>query len=109
MKKVFISQPMRGKTDEEILKEREKMINIAKKEIGEDIIILETFFKGADFEKKSPLYFLSKSIEKLSEADIAIFAPDWSTARGCIIEYDCCHSYGIEVIECNDKGVHDLW
>lgn len=34
MKKLFISQPMRGKTDEEILKEREKAIASAEKHLG---------------------------------------------------------------------------
>ena len=35
MKKLFISQPMNGISDEEILKEREKAIQIAKAELEE--------------------------------------------------------------------------
>ena len=35
MKKLFISQPMKGKTDEEILKEREKAIASAKRNFAE--------------------------------------------------------------------------
>ena len=35
MKKLFISQPMKGKTDDEILKEREKAIASAKRNFAE--------------------------------------------------------------------------
>ena len=35
MKKLFISQPMRGKSDEDILEERQKAIKSAEEKIGE--------------------------------------------------------------------------
>ena len=46
MKKLFISQPMKGKTDEEILKEREKAIASAKRNFVEDeeIEVIDSFF-----------------------------------------------------------------
>ena len=44
MKKLFISQPMRGKTDEEILKERKALIAKAEERTGEKFEVLETFF-----------------------------------------------------------------
>lgn len=37
MKKLFISQPMQGKSDEEILRERAEAIEAAKNLIGEDV------------------------------------------------------------------------
>ena len=37
MKKLFISQPMRGLKDEEILKAREEIRKKAEKEIGEPV------------------------------------------------------------------------
>lgn len=45
MKKLFISQPMKGKTDEEILKERETAIKEAEQLIGEPVEIIDSFFK----------------------------------------------------------------
>ena len=45
MKKLFISQPMRGKTDEEILLERKRAIEAAKTKIGEDVEVIDSFFK----------------------------------------------------------------
>ena len=98
MKKLFISQPMRGKTDEEILKEREKAIESAKRHLGEDVEVLDSFFQSAPADAR-PLWFLGKSLELLSTADIAYFAKGWEEARGCKIENLCAIEYGITVIE----------
>lgn len=98
MKKLFISQPMRGKTDEEILREREKAITAAEKHLGEKVEVIDSFFQDAPAEAK-PLWFLGKSLELLSTADVAYFAPGWEDARGCRIENTCAIEYGITVIE----------
>ena len=98
MKRLFISQPMRDKTNEEILAVREKAIECAKKTFGEDIEVIDSFFKDAPHEAK-PLWFLGKSLELLSTADIAYFAEGWESARGCKIEHTCAAEYGIYVIE----------
>lgn len=98
MKKLFISQPMRDKTNEEILAEREKAIESAKKHLGEDVEVIDSFFKDAPHDAK-PLWFLAKSLELLSTADIAYFCKDWDKYRGCKIENTCAIEYGIDVIE----------
>lgn len=97
MKKLFISQPMRGKSDEEILMEREKAIKAAEKLVGEPVEVIDSFFRNAPADAK-PLWFLGKSMELLSNADVAYFAPGWKDSRGCIIEHDCAISYGIKSI-----------
>ena len=98
MKKLFISQPMRGKTDEEILAVREKAIASAERHLGEKVEVIDSFFQNAPAEAK-PLWFLGKSLELLSTADVAYFAPGWEDARGCRIENTCAIEYGITVIE----------
>ena len=98
MKKLFISQPMRGKTDEEILRERKKAITAAERELGEKVEVIDSFFQDAPAEAK-PLWFLGKSLELLSTADVAYFVPGWEEARGCRIENTCAVEYGITVIE----------
>ena len=98
MKKLFISQPMRGKTDEEILAVRKKAIESAEKKIGEKVDVIDSFFQKAPVAAK-PLWFLGKSLELLSTADIAYFAIVWEDARGCRIENTCAVEYGIDVIE----------
>ena len=98
MKKLFISQPMNGKTDEEILRERQEAISVAQDIIGEEVQALETFFDDFGPDKK-PLHYLAKSLECLAEADIAYFAPGWENARGCKIEHQCAVEYNIDIIE----------
>lgn len=97
MKKLFISQPMRDKRDEEILSEREKAIQAARVELQEDVEVIDSYFQGAPADAR-PLWFLGKSLELLSTADIAYFAPGWEKARGCKIERMCADEYGIPSI-----------
>lgn len=102
MKRLFISQPMKDKTNEEILAVREKAVELAKITVGEDVEIIDSFFKDAPHDAK-PLWFLGKSLELLSTADVAYFAEGWESARGCKIEYDCAAAYGIYIIEVSSK------
>lgn len=98
MKKVFISQPMRDKTNEQIETERKRAIeNIQKKYPDEDIEVLDSFFKNAPHDA-APLWFLGKSFEILSKADIAYFIGEWKQYRGCKMEKLACDEYGIESI-----------
>lgn len=98
MKKIFISQPMRGKTDGEILEERNKAIEAVRMKLGEEVEVIDSFFQDAPVEAK-PLWYLGESLKCLAEADVAYFAEGWENARGCVIEYDSAHAYGIPVIE----------
>ena len=98
MKKLFISQPMRGKTDEEILRERDKAITNAMDIVKDNVEVIDSFFQDAPVGAK-PLWFLGKSIELLSSADIVYFCKGWNDARGCRIEHECAKEYGIEIIE----------
>lgn len=98
MKRLFISQPMRGKSDDEILAERSDAIQAAKEALGEEVEVIESFFQGAPADAR-PLWFLGKSLELLSTADIAYFAPGWNEARGCRMERACAEAYGIPFIE----------
>lgn len=97
MKKLFISQPMRGKSDEQILKERQEAIEKAKEFFGEDVEVIDSFFQNAPADAR-PLWFLGKSLELLSTADIAYFAKGWQEARGCKIENECAIAYGIRAL-----------
>lgn len=44
-KKLFISQPMNGKTEDEILAVRKKAIESAKAMLGEDVKVIESFLR----------------------------------------------------------------
>lgn len=97
MKKLFISQPMNGKSDEEILRERQAALLQAVTGFGEDVELIDSFIQGVPHDAK-PLWFLGKSIELLSEADMVYFAPGWEHAKGCCIEHECANKYGLTII-----------
>ena len=90
--KVFISQPMKDKTNEEIEKERVEIKEMLDAKWGEDgYEIIDSFFKDAPHEAK-PLWFLGKSFELLSTADVCVFAKGWNNARGCCVEHLVCEN-----------------
>lgn len=96
--KLFISQPMKDKTNEQIEKERESAIASVKEKYGEDVEVIDSFFKNAPHDAR-PLWFLAKALELLSTADVAYFCKDWEKYRGCRIERTCAVEYGIITIE----------
>ena len=95
--KIFISQPMNGLSELEILNQRERAVDILKAIYkNEEIEVLDTLF---DLEEGThPLVYLGKSIEVLSEADVAFFCKGCEKARGCVIEMMCCKKYGIKTL-----------
>ena len=101
MKKLFVSQPMRGLTDEEILKAREEIRARAEDAIGESVELIDSFIKDypGEINKSIPVWYLGKSIQLLSQADIAYFGGNWRNARGCKIEHEVARTYGIKIIE----------
>lgn len=107
--RLFISQPMRGKTDEQIESEREDLIAIAKAVYAGrgEVEVIDSFFKGGlnvPAGTKALLYHLSKSLELLATADVVIFAEGWRDARGCRIEHECAKQYGVSTIELPVEG-----
>ena len=94
--KVFISQPMRGKTKAEILGERKQAkIILQEKYPNEKIEIIDNFFENKP-DEANPIYFLAKSLELMSTADLACFIGAWRISRGCLIELNVALQYGIE-------------
>ena len=60
--KVFISQPMKDKTDKQILEERNRAIKIIKDRFNTtDVEIIDSFMQSAPHDAK-PLWFLGKSL-----------------------------------------------
>lgn len=98
--KYFISQPMNGKSSDEIKEARREIENALLLD-DNDGEIIDSFFENAPVDAK-PLWYLGESLKKLADADIAYFAKGWSDARGCVIEHDCALAYGITVIEDNN-------
>lgn len=111
IKKVFISLPMKGKTDKEIgnrlcsLTSRIKEACRRKFGWGEDveIILFDNFFdvrhpNHPDDEKHKPCYYLGQAITKLASADAVYFDEGWEHANGCNVERYVALKYDIPVL-----------
>lgn len=92
--KVFISMPMKGKTDEQI---REEMEGWKESFPFNDCEFIDSIIP--DHENHTPLENLGEAIKLLDKADAAFFTKGWEDAAGCRIERAVCHNYGIEVYD----------
>lgn len=91
MKKVMISQPMNGKTNEMIRKEREEIVKGLEQE---GLEVIDTVFEQAPINCDEAIYYLSKSIEYIGKVDYVYFMKGWEKARGCKIEHQVAVEYG---------------
>lgn len=97
MKKVFISQPMKGREEIDIINERDAAIAALEDQFGEPVEEVHSYSPAN--KNGHPLTSLGMSIQCMAEADVAYFCDGWENARGCNIEHECAKQYGIEVIE----------
>lgn len=102
--KAMLSQPMAGKTDQEIIVTREMAVQALRKRGFE---IVNTLFTDEWYSKEKmeargvvqiPLCFLAKSLENMSLCHAAYFCKGWESARGCRIEHEAAKAYGLEII-----------
>ena len=102
--KAMLSQPMAGKTNEEIVATREKAIKALTSKGYEVVNTLFTdeWYNHETMEKRGvvqiPLCFLAKSLENMSLCHAAYFCKGWENARGCRIEHEAAKAYGLEII-----------
>ena len=89
--KIMISQPMRGKTNEQIKEERKTLVEQLEKEGHE---VLDTVFDEAPADEDVAIYMLSQSIRFIGKVDAVVFMKGWENARGCLIEHQVAMSYG---------------
>lgn len=95
-KRVFISQPMNGKTVEQIRKDRQYAVNDLERNGFE---VVDSVVNSPEDAKNKPMWCLSKSIEILSKCDCVYFMDGWDKARGCKIEHDIALAYGMPIVE----------
>lgn len=102
--RAMISQPMGGKTDEEIVATRERAIYALH---HRDYDVVNTLFDDEWYSNEStkggnvvqrPLFFLAKSLEAMSRCNAVYFCKGWENARGCKIEHDAAVAYGLHII-----------
>ena len=104
MDKAMLSQPMAGKTQEEIVATREKAV-AALTANGYQVVntlFTDEWYSKEKMEERSvvqiPLCFLAKSLENMSLCHAAYFCKGWEQARGCRIEHEAAKAYGLTIL-----------
>lgn len=89
--KLMISQPMKGKTNEQIRQERTELVKQLEAE-GHEVV--DTIIEEAPVDENMAIYCLSQSIRFIGQVDGVVFMPGYFNARGCRIEHDVAREYG---------------
>ena len=106
MRKLFISCPMKGRTEENIKASMEKMHKIAEAILGEELEVILSYIEHRPPENShEAVWYLGESIKKLSEADVIITVDTRGEFNGCDIERTIAHRYGIGVIEVDERHI----
>ena len=109
-KNIFISQPMTGKSEEEILATRQKEIDKIHQLFdadGVEINIIASYIDDATrkhFKEHISddinwdIFWLSQSLERLAMADMIWLCDGWEYSNGCNIELECATRYGVGIM-----------
>ena len=117
-KNIFISQPMTGKSEEEILATRQKEIEKIHQEIREmhqldskeddiQVNIIDSYIDDATRNRLQEcggdginwdIYWLSQSLQRLALADTIWLCEGWEYSKGCNIELKCAIQYGLNIV-----------
>lgn len=102
--KAMISQPMNGKTEEEITETRNKAIAYLESK-GYEVVntrFTDEWYSPEAMKERGvvniPLCFLAKSLENMSKCDTVYFCNGWSNARGCLIEHTAAVRYEMKIL-----------
>ncbi len=113
-KKAMLSQPMGGKTDDEIVATREKAVAYLEA-MGYEVV--NTYFTDEWYSDEAmkgrgvvqvPLCYLAKSLENMSLCHAAFFAKGWEDARGCRIEHDAARDELCKLADRIDREMVEL-
>ena len=97
MKKLFVSVPMKGRTEEEIKASIQKMKKIAEIYEGEELELIDSYIEdNPPKDSKEAVWYLGESLKKLARADVFIGICESYDWNGCCIERETADKYGIK-------------
>lgn len=96
MKKLFISCPMKGRTEENIKDSMDRMHKIAELIFDQELEVIPSYIEHKPpVDAKQAVWYLGESIKKLAEADYFIGIEYSQAFKGCGIESDIALAYKI--------------
>lgn len=97
MKKLFVSVPMEGRTEEEIKASIQKMKKIAEIYEGEELELIDSYIEdNPPKDNNEDVWYLGESLKKLAQADVFVGIDDVWNWRGCYIESEVAVRYEIK-------------
>lgn len=95
-KKLYISCPMAGRSEEAIRHDMDRMHKMAEIVFDQELEVIHSVIendppKGVNW----PIWYLGESIKKMAEADYFIGVVDAYGARGCRVEAETAEAYEI--------------
>lgn len=98
MKKLFISCPMKGRTEENIKNSMARMHKIAELVFDQELEVIDTYIPDSAPEGVNRgVWYLGESIKRMAEADYFIGIGYSDAFKGCSIELDVANRYGLRV------------
>lgn len=108
MKKLFVSVPIKGRTEEEIKASIQKMKKIAEIYEGEELELIDSYIEdNPPKDSKEAVWYLGESFKKLAQADVFIGICEDYNWNGCCIERETAERYGIKTYTIPVKYVID--
>lgn len=108
MKRLFVSVPMKGRTEEEIKTSIQKMKKIAEIYEGEELELIDSYIEdNPPKDSKEAVWYLGESLKKLAQADVFIGIDEAYDWNGCYIERDTAQRYGIKTYMASARYVID--
>lgn len=118
MKKLFISCPMKGRTEENIRSSMDRLHKIAEAFFDQELEVIPSYIEHKPpVDNNQSVWYLGESIKKMAEADYFIGVDDtYLVFNGCDIEHRVAKAYdipwtlvGIEMMPDAEKIVKDHW
>lgn len=103
MDKIYISQPIRGKTPQQIKAERDAAMGDIIAGLGMAVKLANPVVLNMD---KGEVWCLGRDIQRLSEAVEAFFLPGWEDEPGCRVERSVCEYFNIVCCDLSGDAEH---
>lgn len=94
-KKLYISCPMKGRTEEAIRHDMDRMHKMAEIVFDQELEVIPTGINNAPETHNDEIWCLGESIKKMAEADYFIGVVGAYGARGCQVEAETAGAYDI--------------
>lgn len=103
--KVAISQPMKGKSVEQLEQERADLVKLLS-EKGYDVENTVFTFSDRLLENRFVFFCLGKGLDRIisliTAMNVVVFTDGWEDSHGCRLEHDYCKAYGIPILYARD-------